>query len=157
MKYHEYVARATQEAFVSAFNYAKAVPADKVDWKPLDAGRSVLDQCRELARCPVWAVSILRKEPQDWSEEAMAKEEAICSSYATVEDCERVCGEELQRFYACIAEIPEEQLAETMFLPFGGGRDYPFHELMDYPRWNLTYHLGQIAYIQSLYGDKKMY
>ena len=30
-------------------------------------------------------------------------------------------------------------------------------EMMDYPRWNFTYHVGQIAYIQTLLGDEKMY
>jgi hypothetical protein len=30
-------------------------------------------------------------------------------------------------------------------------------EMMDYPRWNFNYHNGQIAYIQTLYGDKEMH
>jgi hypothetical protein len=27
--------------------------------------------------------------------------------------------------------------------------------MLEYPRWNATYHLGQIAFIQTLYGDKE--
>ena len=30
-------------------------------------------------------------------------------------------------------------------------------EMMDYPRWNFNYHLGQIAFIQMMYGDKEMH
>jgi hypothetical protein len=29
--------------------------------------------------------------------------------------------------------------------------------MLDYPRWNFNYHLGQIAYIQTHYGDKSLY
>ena len=47
-----------------------------------------------------------------------------------------------------------------MELPFGpGGSMKPFTiaEMADYPRWNFTYHLGQIGYIQTLYGDNAMH
>jgi hypothetical protein len=157
MRYQDHIIEATKTAFAETFRYAKGVPADKTEWKPLDSGRSVLDVCQELARTPIWTISMLNQEPQDWSPESMAKEGEIMATYATIEECERIANENLAHLYELCAAYPDDKLAETMFLPFEGGRDFSMQEIMDYPRWNATYHLGQIAYIQTLYGDKAMY
>ena len=53
--------------------------------------------------------------------------------------------------------MPDERLSNTKWLPYNGGRDHTFLEMLDYVRWNCNYHTGQIAYIQTLYGDKEMY
>ena len=48
MTIQEYMVDSTKRAAAEAFRYAKIVPADKVEWAPLDNGRTVLDICREL-------------------------------------------------------------------------------------------------------------
>ncbi len=53
--------------------------------------------------------------------------------------------------------MPDERLSEKKWLPFDGGRDFSMPEMMDYPRWNFNYHLGQSAYIQTLLGDREMH
>ncbi len=55
MKLQDYIIDVTKKAAEEAFKYACAVPADKAEWQPLETGRSVLDQAREMAKCPVWA------------------------------------------------------------------------------------------------------
>ena len=57
MKVQDYLIQVTEEAMTDGFAYAKAVPADKRDWKPQDTGRSVLDLARELGKCPDWALA----------------------------------------------------------------------------------------------------
>lgn len=160
MKLQEYTIDATREAQQEAFRYAKAVPEDKRDWKPLEAGQSVLSMARELAKCPDWAYDTLAKTELDWSEEAQTAQKAEMEGWTTVEACEKACEEKLGRYFEMLKEFPDERLSETLDLPFGPGgsmKTFTMGELMDYPRWNFTYHLGQIAYIQTLYGDRDMH
>jgi hypothetical protein len=148
----------TQRAADEAFKYAKAVPADKLGWKPLDGGRSVLDICQEMALCPGWANDIISGKPQpEWNEETVAKVEAEKQSFSTTEACQAECNRRLAELFDMYRAMPDERLSETKWLPYDGGRDFQMEEMMDYPRWNFNYHLGQIAYVQTLYGDKGMH
>ncbi len=160
MRLQDHVIEVTRTAQEEAFRYAKAVAEDKVEWKPLDAGQTVLSMCRELAKCPDWAYELISGEEADWSEEAQAKQKAEMETWTTVAKCEEVGKEKLGRYFALLADLPDARLSETKDLPFGPGgsmKNFTMAEMMDYPRWNFTYHLGQIAYIQTLYGDKGMY
>jgi len=160
MRLQDHLIEVTRDAQEEAFRYAKSVPADKIEWKPLDAGQSVLSMCRELAKCPDWAYELVAGVEADWSEEAQAKQKAEMETWDTVEKCEEVCKEKLGRLFALYADLPDARFAESKDLPFGPGgsmKTFTMAEMMDYPHWNFTYHLGQIAYIQTLYGDKGMY
>lgn len=157
MRLQDYMIDVTRQAAKEAFKCARAVPADKLDWKPLDTGRSVLDQCRELAMCPKWAEDIISGvEQPEWNEatlEAIKKEQ---EQWKTIDDCEAECNRRLESLFTLYRNMPDERLKETKWLPYDGGRDFEMPEMMDYPRWNFNYHLGQISYIQTLYGDKEM-
>ena len=158
MRYQDYIVDATREAAKEAFRYAKAVPADKLEWKPLDAGRSVLDMCRELAMCPGWAYDIIEgKEQPEWNEETMAAIKKEQEQWKTVDDCEAEFNRRFAKLEGLFKGISDERLKETKWLPYDGGRDFTVAEMMDYPRWNCTYHLGQIGYVQTLDGDRDMH
>jgi uncharacterized damage-inducible protein DinB len=158
MTNYEAITEATRHAAREAFKYAKNVPADKLDWKPLDSGRSVLDICREMACCAGWSDQILKGQPfPEWNEEMQAELEARNSAWTTAEACEEECNRQLEVFIATVKDFPDEKLSDTFVLPFDGGQTITMRENMQYPLWNFTYHQGQIAYIQTLYGDKQMY
>ncbi|RYD70925.1 MAG: hypothetical protein EOP84_25805 [Verrucomicrobiaceae bacterium] len=160
MKLQDQLVKETKAAAEEAFRYAKAVPADKQEWSPLDKGQTVLSMCRELAKCGDWSYDMLAGVEMDWSEEAQAKQQAEMNSWTSIEDCEKVANEKLERLYGLIKDYPDEKLTNTISLPFGPGgtmKDFTMAEIMDYPRWNCNYHLGQIGYIQTLYGDKEMH
>ncbi|HEY0867603.1 MAG TPA: hypothetical protein VGE01_09495 [Fimbriimonas sp.] len=157
MKYQDYIVDATREAAKEAFRYIAAVPADKVDWKPAETSRSVLDIARELARTPVWAYDIIGGKEQEFNEEAMAKEQEVMNGFKTVQDCQAECERQLEKLFEQYRGISDARLEETKWLPFDGGRDFTVREMMDYPRWNFNYHCGQVAYIQTQYGDKEMH
>lgn len=147
----------TEQAKREAFQAARKVPADKVDWSPLEEGRSVLNQCRELAMCPTWAKSIINNEPQpEWNEATMEKMKEEQAQWKSVDDCEVECDRRLAELYDLYRNMPDARLEESRWLPYDGGRDFKMPEMMDYPRWNFNYHQGQISYIQTLYGDKEM-
>jgi len=158
MRFQDYIIEATKAQAKEAFKYAKAVPADKLDWKPLDAGRSVLDLCREMAMCPGWAFDIIEgAEGPKWDEETQAAIKKEQEQWTTAEACEDECNRRLEKLFVLFKSLPDERLKTTKWLPFDGGRDFTVEEMMDYPRWNFNYHLGQISYIQILYGDKEMH
>lgn len=157
MRFQVYIITATEEAAKDAFKYAKAVPSEKVAWKPLDSGRSVLDQCQEMALCPQWALEIVAQQDlPERSEETMKAIEAEKAQFTTVEACETECNRRLAALLDYYRAMPDDRLSEKKWLPFDGGRDFEMPEMMEYPRWNFNYHLGQIAYIQTLYGDSEM-
>jgi len=158
MRLQDYLIGVTKSAAAEAFKYAKAMPDDKVDWRPLDEGRSTLDICREMAMCPKWAEDIISgAEMPEWNEETMAAVKAEQEQWKTVEDCEAECNKRMESLIETYRNMPDERLKETKWLPYDGGRDFTMPEMMEYPRWNFNYHLGQIAYVQTLYGDREMH
>ena len=157
MRLQDHMIDETRAAMEEAFNYARAVPEDKLGWKPMDAGRSVIELARELAQCPDWAYDLVSTGAMAFDEEAMA---ATNASLTTVEACEAMAKEKLGRYFELLKEFPEERMAETIDLPFGPGgsmKTFTMTEMVYYPRWNATYHTGQIAYMQTLYGDKDIH
>jgi len=156
MKLQNYIADQARLNAEEVFRYAAAVPEDKLDWIPLEGARSVIDMCREIAKCPDWAYSVVTGEAEP-PDEGRVKQKAEMAAWKTVEDCRTVCYEKLQRYTDMIREIPDEQLCKTKWLPFNGGREHTYLEMLDYPRWNFNYHLGQIAYVQKMYGDNEIY
>lgn len=156
MRIQDYLIDATREAAKEAFRYAKAVPEDRVGWSP-EGARSTLSLCQEMALCPKWAEEIIDGNAPEWSEEAMKAIEVEQAQYKTIEACEAECNKRLESLFRQYAGLSDERLKDKQWLPFDGGRDVTVQEIMDYPRWNFTYHLGQIAYIQTMLGDKEMH
>lgn len=160
MRLQDYIIDTTRMAQEEAFRYAKSVPEDKLDWKPEGAGRSVMDMVKELAQCPDWAFGLVQTGQMDWSDEAQAASAAETEGWKTVADCEAACLEKLDKLYGLYRDLPDAKFDESMNLPFGPGgsmKEFSMAEIMEYPRWNFNYHLGQIGYIQTLYGDRDMH
>ncbi len=157
MRLQDHMIEAIRNAQAEAFRYAKAVPDDRLEWTPLEKGQSVLSMTRELAKTPDWAYYVLTGAQPENPETAEADQKAEMESWKNVSECEAACLEKLERLFALYRAMPDSQLSETKWLPFNGGRDHTYAELLEYPRWNFTYHQGQIAYIQTLYGDKAMH
>ena len=158
MRFQDYMTDVTQKAADEAFRYAGSVPADKLEWKPAESARSVLDQCQELALCPKWALEIIGdQQTPEWNEETQAKVKAEMQQFPTVEACQAECNRSLKALFELFGRLSDEDLKRTKWLPYDGGRDFTVAEMMDYPRWNFTYHLGQIAYVQTIYGDNDMH
>jgi hypothetical protein len=152
MTVQEYIVHCAKEAAEEFFRYASAVPADKLEWSPLETGQSVLQMCREIAQTPTWTLQAFGAPPENPDE---LREAAL--GLTTPEQC---CAEFFKRFEgvrALFLGFADEDLAKTKWLPYNGGRDHNYLEMMDYPRWNCSYHTGQVAYIQILYGDKEMH
>ncbi len=155
MNFKDYILGSTKQQVSDFFKAVKKVPADKVEWKPLDAGRSVLDQAQEIAMSFTWSADMLQGKV-NFSEEAFAADKAKMAEWTTVEECEKQAEERMAAFAELVSEYPDGKMKETIWLPYDGGRDFTMMEIMEYPRWNAGYHEGQVNYIQVLYGDNSM-
>ncbi len=69
MRVQDYIVNMATEAAAMAFRYARAVPADKLDWSR-EGGRSVLSIYREIALTPTWTTIAFADEKREWSKEA---------------------------------------------------------------------------------------
>lgn len=157
VRLQDHMIEITERAREEAFRYARAVPAERLNWSPLGAGQTVMKMVRELAQTPDWAYWVLTDAKPEDPENAAAEQRREMESWVTVDQCEAVCQEKLGRLYELYRGYTDDDLARTKWLPFNGGREHSIAELLDYPRWNFTYHLGQIAYIQSLYDDRELH
>lgn len=140
----------------SLFQAAKRVPTDKLTWKPLDSGRSVIDILQECAQSPFWAIGMLQNRTADFDMSFYEKMEAERKTWTTVELCEQNCRTNLKKLYAAIDAFPESDLDQKLTLPFAKDLVMTYAEIMVIHYWNATYHFGQVCYIQTLYGDMNM-
>ena len=130
---------------------ARAVPDDKLNWKPLDNGRTVLDLLSDAAQAPAFGVGMLRGTLQYGPElfQRMAAERAAW----TREDAFKHLAENTRQLIEEINNLPDEKLNEPLTLPMGGGMTMPVGAwtLMAYR--SFMSRTAQINYIQTLYGD----
>ena len=133
----------------------EAMPADKQDWRPLDLGRSALSLVQECAVINGFFATILRDQAvpaMDWG-----AYKAACAALDTPEKATAALTESGTALAAAIEAFPEDRMAETVTMPFAEGMVMSFAQVMFTAYWNMTYHTGQIAYIQTLYGDNEMH
>lgn len=156
MTFQQYILQATRAAASDFFKYADHVPADKLEWKPLESGRSVLDIAQEVSMCCQWAADILSGKEIKWDEEAMEAMGAAMAVLNSLDLCKAKFEETFAVFETTVSGLSDDDLKKTVWLPFGN-RDFTFKENCEYPHWNIVYHQGQVAYIQTLYGDREMY
>lgn len=156
MRYQDQLIHDTQSAIDSLFKAARAMPADKLAWKVDDKGRTALDLCAECAQMIPMTIGMLElKAMPPMDEGAMEQMNAERAAWSLA-DCERVCRESSEKLFAVLRGYTDEDLAKPIALPFGD-KDWRMSDVASYPLWNLTYHLGQIGFIQTLYGDHEMY
>lgn len=141
----------TREAVADLFEAARKTPEDKLNWKPLDGGRSVLNQLQECALSPSWGAGILKNQKApEFTPELMAEFGKMMEALKTIDECEAKCLENLAILDQTIRTFPDSEWEKTVHLPFGRVHDWPFYDVAMLHYWNCTYHLGQITYIQLL-------
>jgi len=157
MTLQEHVIHITEEANEHLLRATRAMPEDRLTWKPLDQGRTALDVVQECAQSALWFSVMLEKRTGaafDLEEYPTMQAERRSWSLA---DCERLLAEHTVRLSAAIRAIPDEDLEQTLTMPWADDMVMSLADVMTMHYWNVTYHLGQVNYIQTLYGDKEMH
>lgn len=143
-----------REVAESLTRNAAAMPADKLTWSPLDQGRTALSQLAECAVITEFTTNLLKTRampPID--SEAFGKKTAELD---TVEKATAALKANIDTLSSVIESFPDADLDATIQLPWFS-TPQTFAQVMFICYWNNVYHQGQIAFIQTLYGDKEMH
>ena len=152
MDYKEAIIDLTEYMLESIFRNARAMPEEKLEWKPLDIGRSVLDQLQECAQVSYIFRGVLEtREPPKVTEEVALRDIEERSQWKTIDACEAKAKESTEKLFEAIREFPDDDVSGG--IEFAPGYEVNVTTIMSWHYQNLAYHLGQISYIQTLYGD----
>ena len=132
---------------------AQAVPEDKLHWKPLDNGRAVLDLLGDAAQVPGMVAKMLASHGEFKPSPEMFKQLAQERAAWTREDALGHLQANTQQLVELIRAMPDEQLAQPLHLPMGGGMTMPLGGWIMMTYRTFCSRMGQINYIQTLYGD----
>ena len=155
---NETAAKLTQQAADKLVKNLNVMPAEKQQWKPPQEGRSAHDQILECAVMNGFAAKILNDlafpnmETMDWGGmfgKAAAENDTVEKLLSTLE-------KSTADLIAATKAFPADKLSDTVMIPFDGSTR-TWAEVIFFPYWNMTYHEGQINYIQLLYGDKEFH
>lgn len=145
----------TIEAANSLSRSVRSMPDEKLTWKVMCEARSALDMLVECAGSAMFVAEILnsREAPdphEDMLEKLRQKTDTLTKGLLLLKNG-------IEALTVAIDDFPVAHLDETVVLPFAGGITKSYATLMLLPYWNMSYHLGQINFIQTLYGDKEMH
>ena len=124
---------------------------DRITWRPLDKGRSALDQVVECGGFNHVGAQIL--EQGAFPAEGFSMETLLAQN-DTPEKAFALLAEGTERLARTIESFPDEKLEQKVTLPFGGGMELSFAEVAGMCHYNTIYHEGQVNYIQTLYEEK---
>lgn len=155
MRVQDLAIQMTQRILEDLFVAARAMPPEKLEWRPLEMGRSALDQLQECAQALQFAPAMIRNEGSlvltpEFLEQARQERR----TWTALEVCEQHARANALVFYEAVRALPDSSLPQLVELPFGTFR---MSEILFGQYWNMLYHYGQINYIQTLYGDYEMH
>ncbi len=126
---------------------ANAIPTDKRDWKPGEAGTSATTIVSHCADFPEWIRKTIEQGSMAEGANIGAVEESFESAIARLQA-------ETEAFCNWVPTLTEEDLNKQLVFPW---ETTTGAAVLRYHHWNNTYHLGQINYIQLLLGDREMH
>ncbi|HET6387097.1 MAG TPA: DinB family protein [Armatimonadota bacterium] len=152
-------AKMTQTAIEALLRTARHVPEDKRDWQPMGAARSALNQ---MAECVQFAEYLCEWLTADYMPTSVDREKMMAIRQEFVERCkdqqwfEETARARYNELVEVIRSTADSRLDQEFLLPVGG-RTVTGADMLFLGYWNLTYHLGQINYIQLMLGDTEMH
>jgi len=147
MTLQEASARFTEKSGAEMLLTLARTPDDKLDWKPEPTARSAMDFMRECAvHCDEWAQLL---DSFTWP----AQFKTRIGSIATREEAIAEMNAAVARLVASIREVPDDKLDDLLKAPW---EEAPIGIWLTYAAGHNQYHIGQMNYIQTLYGDMGM-
>src|SRR5947209_8001842 len=116
MRVQDAMCRYTDEALNFLFQTARRVPEDKLRWKPLDNGRTVLDQLQECAQAPIWYAKFLDPSFDHGYGSDREKVKAARAEWDTIGKIEGFAKKHTAILLEKMAAFPDERLLETLEL-----------------------------------------
>jgi hypothetical protein len=145
-------AKGAKQSLEGLIKCVQSTPPDKWEWVPMGKARTILSMMQEVAGFPRWIKGCITEGKMPESDSA--KWDAFKQTVATMDQAIAVARKETDDFGGYIMGLSDDDINKTVELPWGTTR---VGEILSYHEWNNTYHLGQVNYIQLLYGDEEMH
>lgn len=153
-RYQDIVAMETLGAAKYLSKLTREMPEERLGWAPLGEGRSALHQVAECAVVADWVANVIERRSTDFLPKDLFGElNKEASSVQDVKEAVSRLIENTGRYVRLVKEFPDEELDNVV--PMWTG-DQPMWRVLNWHYRNMMYHIGQINYIQTLYGDKEM-
>jgi len=132
---------------------SRAVPEDKLQWRALDNGRTVLDLLGEAAQAAGLGAEVARSRGeskitpemfQNWKTERANWTREI--ALEKLESCTR-------ELLAAMEELSDEDLDRDITMQMHKSMTFPLALWLMLPYRSFVSRMAQINYIQTLYGD----
>lgn len=155
MSFQEHAATLLQDSGDALFASARSMPEEKLSWSPGGETRTPLHILQECAYyLPTLAPMLTPGGDFMAVAGPLMKESA---SWDTLEKVEAAHNRFLPDTLAFIRAVPDADLNKDIPIPWAEGTTMPLWKVLLSLYWNNVYHLGQINYIQMMYGDKEMH
>lgn len=150
----EQVVSAT-EMFLRNFGH---VPDDKLTWAPTPTAKSALRIAAHTALYVGRFAAMIRdrKLPHpDNLETWLAEREAEELAVTTRHEIEQIFRDGIAQVLAALNALTPDELDSV--LDSGQGWSIPMTRLIEFPTMHTNLHCGQIDYLQTCWGDQKVY
>ena len=147
-------AKLGREVTAALIRNVEAMDESKVAWQPEGSGRTVLSIIQECAIITGFSAHTLTHlaMPEGFHGEYGR----LLGEYDTLEKAVAALKANSELLANAQLSFDAENLEKTIVMPWAAN-PLTFAELMFGNYWNSVYHIGQICYIQTLYGDKEMH
>lgn len=129
----------------------RSMPEEKARWRPGPDARPALEQVVECSLANIMWSNILRTHAHSCLRDGVA-----ARAHGSLDTVEKA-AERLLASAAALAEVirglDPKHLGIIVSFPWKPENGRPLAECCFHPYWNMVYHQGQVAYIQTLYGD----
>lgn len=119
---------------------ARAVPKEKENWKPMPTGKSAQEILAHLGMANYFFAALLKGTAP-----------AQTNAPTTYEDALKLFEQSKAHLVETIRSLDPAQFSEKRTMPWGEERT--LKDLLTSPMPHMAYHWGQIAYLQTLWGD----
>lgn len=149
MTYQEALVPLIEEAYSDLFKNAEKLDG-KLDFKPTSDNRTPMEMVIECATLPPFLAQTIRNRalPPNTPDEPHASD-----GFKSIAECRDHFNSVKGELFEAIRSFPSENLLETIETPWG---TFTWRDFISYAYWNPMYHVGQLAYIQMMHGDKSM-
>lgn len=121
---------------------ARAVPTEKEHWKPMPTGKSAHEILAHLGMSNYFFAALIKG--------AMP---AQMSEPKTYDEAMKLFEQSKAELIETIRSVDPAQFNEKRTMPWGEERS--IKDLITSPMPHMAYHWGQIAYLQTLWGDQE--
>lgn len=154
MRAQDFIADETMRAMDDLIRTVTKMPEGKSDWSPLDLGRDARDQVAECALIGASMVDVIRNQKMpEFTPEFMEQYETMKAGLG-LEEAVGMLREKTREVCELIREFPDSDLESE--IAFWGPNPWKMVRVLNYHNSNMSYHTGQVNYIQTLYGDTQM-